>query len=49
MFCVYPRGGNEVADRITNEALSFENYVPKLYSIMPSWIVQSVEVDKPSV
>lgn len=32
------REGNVVADRIAKEAISFMNYAPKLYSIVPSWL-----------
>ncbi|XP_024009948.1 uncharacterized protein LOC112085151 [Eutrema salsugineum] len=41
----YPREGNDVADRIAKETLSFTNYVPKLYSSLPNWIKPFVEVD----
>lgn len=44
-----PRGCNGVADRVAKESLSFENYVPKLYSVMPIWAKQSVMVDIPNV
>ncbi|EOA22050.1 hypothetical protein CARUB_v10002590mg, partial [Capsella rubella] len=44
-----PRGCNGVADRVAKESLSFENYDPKLYSLMPNWIQSNVMVDKPSV
>lgn len=36
-----------VADRIAKEAFSFMNDVPKLYTIMPIWIQNLVEADKP--
>lgn len=31
-----PRDGNRVAGRIANKSLSFLNYDPKLYSIVPN-------------
>lgn len=34
-----PRDSNSVADRIVRETISFTNYVTKLYSIMPDWII----------
>ena len=37
-FGFTPRGGNKVADRIARESLSFLNFDPKLYSIVPQWI-----------
>lgn len=40
-----PRETNGVADRIAKETLSYVNYVPKLYTVLPSWISPSVEVD----
>lgn len=40
-----PRESNGVADRIAKETLSYLNYVPKLYSVLPTWICPSVEVD----
>lgn len=43
------RGGNMAADRIAKETSSFENNVPRLYSIVPSWLNSFVEVDKPFV
>lgn len=43
----YSRDGNKSADRIANEALSFMNYVPKLYYLVPSWLKQIFEVDVP--
>ncbi|CAA0374546.1 unnamed protein product [Arabidopsis thaliana] len=33
-----PRGGNKVADRIARESISFSNYDPKLFSIVPQWL-----------
>ncbi|CAG7900475.1 unnamed protein product, partial [Brassica rapa] len=41
----YSREGNKSADRIAKEALSFMNYVSKLYSMVPSWLKQIFEVD----
>lgn len=38
-----PRECNCVADRIANEALSHENYVPKLYSLVPNSVKNDVE------
>lgn len=43
------REGNGVADRVAKESISFENYDPKLYSLMPNWIKHYVLVDKPVV
>lgn len=43
----YHREGVSVADRIAEEALSFENYVPKLYSVTPRWLKDFVEADMP--
>lgn len=40
------RGGNMAADRIAKEIFSFENNVPRLYSIVSSWLNSFVEVDK---
>ncbi|CAL9229643.1 unnamed protein product [Arabidopsis halleri] len=45
-FVYSQRGGNEVADRIAKESLSFMNYDPKLYSIVPSWLKSHVERDR---
>ena len=45
-FVCTRRGGNEVADRIAKESLSFLNYDPKLYSIVPNWLRSHVETDK---
>ena len=39
------REGNCVADRIARESLSLLNYVPKLYSILPSWVKDQVYSD----
>ncbi|KAG7593529.1 Ribonuclease H-like superfamily [Arabidopsis thaliana x Arabidopsis arenosa] len=39
------REGNQVADRIAKESISFENYDPKLYSIPPMWVKTCVEED----
>uniref|UniRef100_A0A1J3D6G7 Reverse transcriptase domain-containing protein n=1 Tax=Noccaea caerulescens TaxID=107243 RepID=A0A1J3D6G7_NOCCA len=39
------REGNGVADRIAKETYSFVNYVPKVYSIMPRWIIPYVSED----
>lgn len=45
--CVFAkREGNEVADRIAKESLSFTSYDPKLYSIVPEWLKLPVEADK---
>lgn len=41
----HPREGNGVADRVAKKTLSFENYDPKLYSIVPRWAMLQVEVD----
>lgn len=35
-----------VADRIARESLSFVNYGPKLFSLMPNWIIPLVKADK---
>lgn len=40
------REGNRVADRLAREAISFENNVSVLYSVLPVWIKPLVEVDK---
>lgn len=42
----HQREGNGVADRIAKEFLLLTNYGHKLYSIMPSWVITNVEVDK---
>ena len=42
----YPRSGNKVADRIAKETATFTSFVPKLYSIVPSWLFAYMEVDK---
>jgi len=42
----YPRSGNKVADRIAKETATFTSFVPKLYSIVPSWLFACMEVDK---
>lgn len=42
----YPRSGNKVADRIAKETTTFTSFVPKLYSIAPSWLYSSLEADK---
>ncbi|XP_010490159.1 PREDICTED: uncharacterized protein LOC104767890 [Camelina sativa] len=44
-----PRVCNSVADRVARESLSFENYDPKFYSMMSSWIKHFVVKDKQSV
>lgn len=44
-----PRETNGVADRIAKETISFLNYVPKLYTVLPRWICPSVEDDIRSV
>lgn len=41
-----PRGANTVADRITREAISFSNYDPKLYSMVPNWVKNYVDVER---
>ncbi|XP_018462888.2 uncharacterized protein LOC108834019 [Raphanus sativus] len=43
------RDSNKTADRIAKEALSFMNYVPKLYSIVPQWLKVVIEADMPSL
>lgn len=40
------RESNKVVDRIAQESLSFKNYVPKLYSIVPIWLKAMVETDR---
>ncbi|ESQ37519.1 hypothetical protein EUTSA_v10003060mg [Eutrema salsugineum] len=40
-----PRGCNSVADRVAKEALSFQNFAPKFYSVMPEWLSQIVNLD----
>ncbi|CAN6824913.1 unnamed protein product, partial [Brassica oleracea] len=42
----YPRSGNKVADRIAKETATFTSFVPKLYSIVPSWLFACMEVAK---
>lgn len=42
----YNRRGNEVADRIAKETTTFTSIVPKLYSIVPKWLVSYVEAEK---
>ncbi|CAE5960166.1 unnamed protein product [Arabidopsis arenosa] len=44
-FQYTPRGGNSVADRVARESLSFTNYDPKLYSVVPSWLKNSVDLE----
>ncbi|KAG7583713.1 Reverse transcriptase domain [Arabidopsis suecica] len=44
-FSFTHREGNRVADRIARESLSLLNYVPKLYSIVPSWVKNLVDMD----
>ncbi|KAL9302058.1 putative ribonuclease H domain, reverse transcriptase zinc-binding domain-containing protein [Arabidopsis thaliana] len=39
------REGNNVADRTARESLSLMNYDPKLYSIMPDWIKNLVDLE----
>ena len=41
----YPRSGNKSADRIAKETATFTSFVPKLYSIVPSWLFACMEVD----
>lgn len=41
------RGENKAADRVAKETFSFPNNVPRLYSIVPSWLNSVVEMDKP--
>lgn len=41
--------GNKTADRIVKEAFSFMNHVPKLYFVMPSWLIHVIEADMPSL
>lgn len=41
----YPRGGNKVAE-VTRESISFLNYDPRLYSLVPNWVQSVVEHDK---
>ncbi|XP_013720024.1 uncharacterized protein LOC106423811 [Brassica napus] len=45
----FSRDGNKTADRIAKEAFSFMNHVPKLYSVMPSWLIHVIEADMPSL
>lgn len=45
-FVFLNRGGNEVADRIAKEPLSFLNYDPKLYFMVSMWLKSHVEIDK---
>ncbi|XP_048605758.1 uncharacterized protein LOC106359240 [Brassica napus] len=45
----FSRDGNKTADRIANEAFSLLNYVPKLYSMVSSWLKPVLEADMPSV
>ncbi|KAG2324355.1 hypothetical protein Bca52824_007083 [Brassica carinata] len=42
----FPRSGNKVADRIAKETAAFTSFVPKLYSIVPSWLSSCLEADK---
>ncbi|KAL0695854.1 hypothetical protein Bca4012_063034 [Brassica carinata] len=42
----HPRSGNKVADRIARETSSFTSFVPKLYSMVPSWLSFLIEADK---
>ena len=39
------REGNGVTDRIAKESLSFQNYDPKLYSVLPDWVKSYVEAE----
>ncbi|XP_048599883.1 uncharacterized protein LOC125579997 [Brassica napus] len=45
----FSRDGNKTADRIAKEDFSFLNHVPKLYSMVPSWLKSVLEADMPSV
>lgn len=42
----YPRSGNKVADRVAKETTAFTSFVPKLYSIVPIWLLSSMEADQ---
>lgn len=42
----YNRRGNKVADRIEKKTTTFTSIVPKLYFIVPSWLVSYVEAEK---
>lgn len=42
----YPRNGNKIADRIAKETTMFTSIVPKLYYIVPSWLLSCMEADK---
>ncbi|KAG7617742.1 putative ribonuclease H domain, reverse transcriptase zinc-binding domain-containing protein [Arabidopsis thaliana] len=42
-FVFIPREGNTLAERVARESLSFLNYDPKLYSIVPSWARSSMD------
>lgn len=46
MVMYQQRGGNMAADGIAKEIFSFENNVPRLYSIVSIWLSSFVEVDK---
>ena len=45
----FSRDGNKTADRIAKEVFSLLNHVPKLYSMVPSWLKPVLEADMPSV
>lgn len=42
----YPRSGNKIAHRIAKETTMFTSIVPKLYYIVPSWLLCCMEADK---
>ncbi|XP_056856670.1 uncharacterized protein LOC130506077 [Raphanus sativus] len=42
----YPRSGNKTADRIARETSTFTSFVPKLYSMSPTWLSSCLESDK---
>lgn len=41
----YRREGNRVADKIAREAIFFESYVPKLFSLVTNWVKNIVELE----
>ncbi|XP_018473809.1 uncharacterized protein LOC108845037 [Raphanus sativus] len=45
----FSRDGNKTTYKIAKEAFSFMNHVPKLYSIVPSWLKPVLEADMPYV
>lgn len=40
------REANRVTDRIAKEAISYVNYIPTLFSIVPIWMKSYVKVDQ---